>query len=89
MPPALLLAQALIEGIASLLSTQKNKSLATAGVDAELADEIAMAVLQATAQVKGATVDWTNPAAVSDYIKTLPAFTPIPDPPPAAAPAGD
>lgn len=88
MPPALLLITTLIGGISSILQAEKNKSLATAGVDIEIADEIALAVLQATAQVKGATIDWTDPAAVAEYVKALPVFTPIPDPaaPPAPAP---
>jgi len=79
MPPALLLITALAGAISQILQAQKNKSLATAGVDIQLADEIAVAVLQATAQVKGATIDWTDPAAVAEYVKALPAFLPIPD----------
>ena len=86
MPPALLLITTLIGGISSILQSEKNKSLATAGVDIEIADEIAVAVLQATARVKGATIDWTDPAVVAEYVKALPAFTPIPDPAPAPAP---
>lgn len=86
MPPALLLITALASGISSILQAEKNKSLATAGVDIQLADEIAVAVLQATANVKGATIDWADPAAVADYVKALPAFTPIPDPAPAPGP---
>jgi hypothetical protein len=80
MSPALLLITALAGGISQILSAEKNKSLQTAGVDLQLADDIALAVLQATAQVKGATIDWTDPAAVADYIKALPAFVPLPDP---------
>lgn len=84
MPPALLLILALTDGISKILQGATNKSLATAGVDIGLADEIAVSVLQATAQVKGATIDWTDAAAVSAYVSVLPGFTPIPDP---AAPA--
>lgn len=87
MPPALLLIMALADGISKVLQGEKNKSLATAGVDIELADEIAVAVLQATAQVKGATIDWTDPAAVASYVQAMPAFSPIPAPAPAPAPA--
>ena len=87
MPPALMLIMSLVGGISQILQGEKNKSLATAGVDIELADEIALAVLQATAQVKGATIDWTDPAAVAEYVKALPAFTPLSDPTaPAPAP---
>jgi hypothetical protein len=86
MSPLLLLITTLAGGISSLLEAEKNKSLATVGVDIQLADEIAVAVLQATAQVKGATIDWTDPAAVADYVKALPAFTPIPEPAPAPEP---
>jgi hypothetical protein len=86
MPPALLLITALASGISSILQAEKNKSLQTAGVDIQLADEIAVAVLQATAQVKGATIDWTDPAAVAAYVQALPPFTPIPDTPPAPGP---
>jgi hypothetical protein len=82
MPPALLLILALTDGISKILQGEKNKSLATAGVDIQLADEIAVAVLQATANVKGATIDWTDAAAVADYVKALPGFTPIPEPGP-------
>jgi len=87
MSPLLLLITTLIGGASSLLQAEKNKSLATAGVDIELADEIAVAVLQATAQAKNAIVDWTNADAVAGYIKSLPAFTPIPEP--TAAPVLD
>lgn len=88
MSPLLLLITTLIGGASSLLSAEKNKSLATAGVDIGLADEIAVAVLQATANVKGAAIDWTDPAAVAGYVQALPGFTPIPDPaaPPAPGP---
>jgi len=88
MSPLLLLITTLIGGASSLLEAQKNKSLASAGVDLELADQIATAVLQATAQVKGATIDWTDPTAVAKYVQSLPAFAPIPDPAPAPAPGG-
>jgi hypothetical protein len=87
MPPALMLILALADGISKILQGESNKSLATAGVDIQLADEIAVAVLQATANVKGATIDWTDPAAVATYVQALPAFNPIPDPAPAPAPA--
>lgn len=87
MSPLLLLLQALLGGASSLLEAQSNKSLQSAGVDIQLADEIAVSVLQATAQVKGATIDWTDPTAVADYVKALPGFTPIPDTPPTATSA--
>ncbi len=86
MPPALLLIMALTDGISKILQGQKNKSLETAGVDIQLADEIAVAVLQATAQVKGATIDWTDPAAVAAYVQALPPFVPIPEPSSGGAP---
>lgn len=86
MPPALMLIMALAGGISQILQAEKNKSLETAGVDIQLADDIAVAVLQATAQVKGATIDWTDPDAVAAYVKALPAFTPIPDPAPGTGP---
>lgn len=90
MSPLLMLILSLAGGISKLLEASNNKSLASAGVDVELADEIATSVLQATAQVKGATIDWTDPNAVAQYVSSLPAFTPIPaTPAPAPTPIVD
>lgn len=75
------LIQVLVGGAAQLLESQKNKTAQEIGVDAQLADQVALAVLQKTAEVKGVQIDWTNPTAVAAYVQTLPAFVPIPDSP--------
>jgi threonine/homoserine/homoserine lactone efflux protein len=71
-------------GITSILSAF-HKTGAAAAVNA--ADQVAMAVLQQTATIKGLTIDWSNPTAVQQYIASLPAFVPIPEPAPTSAPA--
>lgn len=92
MPPWVLLIQALVSGAAQLLESQKNKTAQEIGVDAQLADQIALAVLQKTAEVKGAAVDWNDPTAIALYVQSLPVYVPIGDtgstsPAPAADPA--
>jgi hypothetical protein len=47
----------------------------------QAADQLALAILQQTAAIKGLTIDWTDSAAVLAYIQTLPTFTPIPETP--------
>jgi threonine/homoserine/homoserine lactone efflux protein len=48
------------------------------------AEQIALAILQQTATIKGLTIDWTNPQQVLEYIQSLATFVPIPDPATAA-----
>jgi hypothetical protein len=75
------LIQVLVGGAAQLLESQRNKTAQDVGVDLQLADQVALAVLQKTAEVKGVQIDWTDPTAVAGYVQTLPAFIPIPDSP--------
>jgi hypothetical protein len=79
-----LIIQLATQGIGAILAAF-NKNGAAAAVAA--ADQVALAVLQQTATIKGLTIDWTNPAAVQAYIATLPTFVPIPAPatPPTAS----
>jgi threonine/homoserine/homoserine lactone efflux protein len=76
----LLLIEALISGAAQILAAQKNRTAQNVGNDLQLANQVALTVLQATAQVQGATVDWNDPAQVSAFVATLPVFVPISDP---------
>lgn len=86
MSPALIqLLTALIGGAAQVIEASKNKTVATIGQDIALADQIAANVLQTVGAVKGANIDWSDPAQVAAFVQSLPAFTPIQDPPPAAA----
>jgi len=86
----LMFGEALAQGIAQILAAQKNKTAAAVGADLALIDTVTTAILQKNAEIKGLVIDWTDPAAVAEYLKTLPAFVPIPDPgapAPLAAPA--
>ena len=81
MSPALLaMLQVLISGAATL-ATQFGKTGADVGTDIQLADQIALAVLQKNAEIKGLTIDWKDPNAVLAFVQSLPPFTPIPAPP--------
>lgn len=62
------------QGIAAILNAF-HKTNAAAAVDA--ADQVAIAVLQQTATIKGLVIDWADPAAVSAYVQTLPTFVPL------------
>jgi hypothetical protein len=75
------LALALLGGLGQILEAQQNKTAAAVGQATVDVDAIALAVLQAIAGVKGATVTWTDPASVAAFVATLQPFTPIPDPP--------
>jgi hypothetical protein len=77
-----LLLEVLIGGAAKILEAQKNKSAQAAGVDIELANQVALSVLQTVAEVKGLKIDWSDPAQVGSFIGTLPVFVPISDPTP-------
>ena len=85
MPAWLAFIMALIQGASTVLEAQKNTTAAAVGTDLGTIDAVTLAILQANAQVRGATIDWTNPSQVAAYVATLPVFTPIPAP--AAAPA--
>ena len=79
----------LLQGAATLLQGQKNKTADQIGKDIQLVDQVVLAVLKRSAEVKGVTIDWTDPAAVAGYVGSLPEFVPIsdPTPPTGAAPA--
>jgi hypothetical protein len=81
--------ETLVEGLAQILEGQKNKTAESIGQDLTLIDTVTTAILQKNAEIKGLTIDWTDPTAVLTYLQTLPTFVPIPDPnaAPAAAPA--
>lgn len=66
---------------ANYLQQLHNKGAQTAGEAIALADQATIAVLQENAKIKGVTVDWADPAAVQEFVATLPTFTPIPDAP--------
>lgn len=70
---------ALIGIAGNYLQQLHNKTAAGVGTAIELADQATLAVLQENAKIKGVTVDWADPAAVKNFVATLPAFTPIPD----------
>lgn len=72
---------------AEYLKQLNNKPAQEAGNVIDLVDAATLAVLQENAKVKGLTIDWTDPAAVSQFVATLPAYVPIPDPAAAPAPA--
>lgn len=72
---------------ANYLEGLKNKAASGAGNVIDLVDQATLAVLQENAKVKGLSIDWNDPAAVTAFIATLPTFTPIADP--AAAPPPD
>ena len=67
-------------------SITKNKTADAVGTDIAAIDQATLAVLQQNATIKGASVNWADPTSVSQFMATLPAFTPIAEPP--AAPAG-
>ena len=67
------------QGISSILQAFHKKG-AAAAVDA--ADQVALSVLRKTAEIKGLTIDWSDPSAVASYVSTLPVFVPIPEPSP-------
>jgi len=69
---------------ASYLENLKNKGAQTAGNVIDIVDQATLAVLAENAKVKGLTIDWNDPAAVSTFVATLPTFTPIPSPAPIA-----
>jgi hypothetical protein len=70
--------------VANYLQQLHNKTAAGIGNDIAIADAVTLAVLQQNAQIKGLTIDWSDPAAVQNFLATLPSPTLIPDP---AAPA--
>jgi hypothetical protein len=65
------------QGISAILAAFHKNGAAAA---VQSADTLAMALLQKTAEIKGLTIDWTDPTAVLAYVQTLPAFVPIADP---------
>jgi hypothetical protein len=65
---------------ASYLEQLKNKPAAVAGQVIDLVDQATLAVLQENAKVKGLTIDWNDPAAIAEFVATLPTFVPITDP---------
>jgi hypothetical protein len=77
---------ALVQGAASLLEAQSNKTAQQVGTTAADIDAVAVAVLQASAAAKGQAIDWTNPAEVAAYVSSLPGFTPLAASPAAPAP---
>jgi hypothetical protein len=70
----------LLQGAATLLSGQTNKTAESVGADIQAVDQVVLAVLKKSAEVKGVTVDWNDPAAVAAYVQTLPEFVPISEP---------
>lgn len=81
------MSQALIELLQVLLSNAASigalfgKTGQTVATDVEVADQVVIAVLQKNAEIKGLTIDWSDPTQVQAYVQTLPVFTPISDPP--------
>jgi threonine/homoserine/homoserine lactone efflux protein len=69
----------LTSGIESLLNAFHQGGAAEA---VQAGEQVALAILQEAATIKGVSVNWSNPAAVQAYIATLPAFVPIPEPVP-------
>lgn len=69
---------------ANYLEGLKNKKAAAAGNVIDLVDQATLAVLAENAKVKGLTINWNDPAAVAEFVATLPTFTPIPSPAPIA-----
>lgn len=71
-----------LAGIAAkYLQAAHNSTANAVGVGIDLVDAATLEVLKENARIKGATVDWSDPAAVKDFLATLPVFTPIPEPP--------
>lgn len=85
--PAAMGAELLIDlatqGIAAIFKAFHKDGAAGA---VQAADALAMAILQKNAEIKGLTIDWTDPQAVLAYIQTLQDFVPIPEPGPAQPP---
>lgn len=72
---------AIIGIVAKLLESVQNKTANEIGTDVQAADAAVLVVLQENARIKGATIDWSDPAAVQAFVvDTLPKFTPIPEP---------
>jgi hypothetical protein len=74
---------ALLDIGAEYLKNLKNKTAAETGNVIDLVDQATLAVLKANADIKGLTIDWSDPAAVQTFVGGLPEFTPIPEPAPA------
>lgn len=74
------LLQILLQNAASI-GALFGKTGQTVATDVQVADQIALAVLQQNAAIKGQTIDWSDAAAVQAYVQTLPGFTPIPNSP--------
>jgi threonine/homoserine/homoserine lactone efflux protein len=65
------------QGLSAIFTALHKKGAADA---VAATDQLAIALLQQTATIKGLTIDWTDPAAVLAYVQSLPTFVPIPDP---------
>jgi threonine/homoserine/homoserine lactone efflux protein len=74
----------LTDGIEAILDAFHKNGAASA---VAAADQVALAVLQESATLKGLTIDWTDPNAVLAYVQTLAPFVPIADPAAPATPA--
>jgi hypothetical protein len=81
-PGIIMLIEALIGGVGTIMQAQKNKTAAAVGTDIATANQVVMAILQKHAEIVGLTIDWTDPAAVGAYVTSLQDYVPIPDPPP-------
>lgn len=66
--------------LSDYLKAAHNKTANTVGNDIAAVDQFTLAILQENARIKGAVIDWADPAAVQAFVATLPAFTPIPEP---------
>jgi hypothetical protein len=64
-------------GISAILNAF-HKGGAAAAVQS--ADTLAIALIQKTAEIKGLTIDWTDPIQVAAYVAGLQPFVPIPEP---------
>lgn len=67
--------------VSTYLQQLHNKTAQAIGSDIAIADQVTLAVLQQNAKIKGLAIDWADPAAVTDFVTSLPTFTPIPEPP--------
>lgn len=71
---------ALLAIAAEYLKNVSNKAVAKVGADIEAIDAATMAVLALNARIKGLSIDWKDPAAVQEFVASLPEFVPIPAP---------
>lgn len=74
------LLQVLLSNAASI-GALFGKTGQTVANDVQVADLVALAVLQQNAAIKGLTIDWSNSEQVQAYVQSLPGFTPIPNSP--------